>query len=53
MGHQQKSEEAMIGHKDQKEGKYDTKKRITTISWIPFKALPDMYRIIERTMQPS
>ena len=31
-------------------GKYDTKMRITTISWIPFKALPDMYKIIERTM---
>jgi len=51
MGHQQKQEEAHVGHKDRKEGNYDTKKRITTISWIPFKALPDMYRIIERTMK--
>jgi len=51
MGHQQKSEEAKVGHKDGKQGAYDTKKRITTISWIPFKALPDMYRIIERTMK--
>ena len=50
MGHQQKSEEAKIGHKDGNQGNYDTKKRITTISWIPFKALPDMYRIIERSM---
>ncbi len=50
MGHQQKAEEAKVGHKDGKEGAYDTKKRITTISWIPFKALPDMYKIIERTM---
>jgi PKHD-type hydroxylase len=50
MGHQQKQEEAQVGHKDRKEGNYDTKKRITTISWIPFKAMPDMYRIIERTM---
>ena len=50
MGHQQKSEEAKIGT-TKKEGTYDTKKRITTISWIPFKALPDMYRIIERTMK--
>ena len=40
MGHQQKAEEAKVGHKDRKEGNYDTKKRITTISWIPFKALP-------------
>ena len=50
IGHQQKAEEAKVGHKDRKEGNYDTKKRITTISWIPFKALPDMYKIIERTM---
>ena len=51
MGHQQKTQEALIGHQDSKGGKYDTKKRITTISWIPFKAMPDMYRIIERTMK--
>jgi len=50
MGHQQKSEEALVGHKDGSKGKYDTKKRITTISWIPFKALPDMYKMIERSM---
>ena len=51
MGHQQKAEEAKVGHKDGKQGNYDTKKRITTISWIPFKALPDMYKIIDRTMK--
>ena len=51
MGHQQKQEEAEVGHKYKKEGNYDTKKRITTISWIPFKAMPDMYRIIEKTMK--
>ena len=51
MGHQQKSEEAKVGTKEGREGSYDTKKRITTISWIPFKALPDMYQIIERTMK--
>ena len=28
----------------------DTKKRITTISWIPFKDMPEMYRDIEKTM---
>ena len=50
MGHQQKAEEAKIGHKDGKEGAYDTKKRITTISWIPFPAMPEMYKIIERSM---
>ena len=51
MGHQQKAEEAKVGTKEGKQGGYDTKKRITTISWIPFKALPDMYQIIERTMK--
>ena len=51
MGHQQKPEEAKVGTKEGKQGGYDIKKRITTISWIPFKAMPDMYRIIERTMK--
>jgi PKHD-type hydroxylase len=51
MGHQQKSEEAKVGHKEEKGGTYDTKKRITTISWIPFKAMPEMYKRIERTMK--
>ena len=51
MGHQQKQEEAKVGHKEKDGGTYDTKKSITTISWIPFKALPDMYKIIERTMK--
>ena len=50
MGHQQKTQEALVGHKDGPAGAYDTKKRITTISWIPFKALPDMYGAIEKTM---
>ena len=50
MGHQQKAEEEKVGHKNQKGGQHDTKKRITTISWIPFNAMPQMYTIIERTM---
>ena len=50
MGHQQKQVEAQVGHKEEKEGNYDTKKRITTISWIPFKEMPDMYRMIEDAM---
>ena len=51
MGHQQKKEEAKVGHTDTKEGAHDTKKRVTTISWIPFKVLPQMYKIVERTMK--
>ena len=52
-GHQQKAEEAKVGNKEGKQGQADTKMRITTISWIPFKALPEMYRIIERTMKQA
>ena len=51
MGHQQKQEEAKVGTKEGRQGGYDTKKRITTIRWIPFTALPEMYKIIERTMR--
>ena len=50
-GHHQKQEEAKVGHTDTKEGAHDTKKRVTTISWIPFKVLPQMYKIVERTMK--
>jgi PKHD-type hydroxylase len=50
MGHQQKTEEARVGYRNQKEGISDTKMRITTISWIPFSAMPEMYKTIERTM---
>ena len=49
MGHQQPPEKARVGASDKK-SKYDTKMRTTTISWIPFKAMPDMYRTIERSM---
>ena len=51
-GHQQKSEEAKVGF-NVKEGKYDTKKRITTISWIPFNKMPEMYKMIERSMKQA
>ena len=46
-GHQQKTQDAKV---DESYGKYDTKKRNATISWIPFKALPEMYKRIETTM---
>ena len=51
MGHQQPPEEAKVGHKNEKGGKHDTKKRITTISWIPFEKMPQMYKIVDRTMK--
>ena len=47
-GHQFSQEEAKVG--GGKDGKHDTKKRVTTISWIPFKKLPQMYKVIENQL---
>ena len=44
-----KKEEAKVGM-GKLEGGLDSKKRITTISWIPFKDMPEMYKNIEATM---
>ena len=44
-----KKEEAKVGM-GKPEGGLDIKKRITSISWIPFKDMPEMYRDIEATM---
>ena len=45
-----KSETAKVGMGKKPDGGYDPDKRITTISWIPFKEMPDMYKDIEKTM---
>jgi len=47
-----KKETASVGQADESGKGHggDLKKRITTISWIPFKEMPDMYKIIDRTM---
>ena len=45
-GESLKKEQAQVGT-SQPQGKTDTEKRITTISWIPFKKLPEMYQILE------
>ena len=47
-GHQQKPEGAKVG--GGKSGQYDTKKRVTTISWIPFNKMPEMYKVIENQL---
>ena len=47
-GHRQKPEQAKVG--GGKVGKPDTKKRITTISWIPFAKMPEMYKVIENQL---
>ena len=45
-----KKETAAVGMGNPDGSGVDTKKRITTISWIPFKDMPEMYRDIESTM---
>tara|TARA_R100000687_G_scaffold77422_1_gene69947 strand:- start:68 stop:652 length:585 start_codon:yes stop_codon:yes gene_type:complete len=50
IGHQQKAQNAKVGHIEEKEGKHDIKARVTIISWIPFKAMPDIYKTIEECM---
>jgi PKHD-type hydroxylase len=44
-----KAQKAEVGM-SRKKGGYDPKKRITTISWIPFKEMLEMYKDIEATM---
>ena len=45
-----KKETAQVGMGQRPGGGYDPDKRITTISWIPFKEMTEMYRDIEKTM---
>ena len=47
-GHSCAPEKALVG--GGKDGQYDTKKRVTTISWIPFDKLPQMYKVIENQL---
>ena len=49
MGHSLKPEQAKVGG-GKKGGEHDTKKRVTTISWIPFDKMSEMYKTIEATM---
>ena len=46
----QEKETAAVGMGNPKGSGVDPDKRITTISWIPFKEMPEMYRDIEKTM---
>ena len=45
-----KKQTAQVGMGRPEGSGVDPKKRITTISWIPFKEMPEMYRDIEATM---
>ena len=46
MGESLKKEQAQVGS-SLPQGKEDTDKRITTISWLPFDKLPEMYRTLD------
>ena len=50
MGMSLKTENAQVGMGKPEGRGYDPAKRVTTISWIPFKKMPEMYRDIEATM---
>ena len=45
-----KKEIAAVGMGRPEGSGVDPKKRITTIIWIPFKEMPEMYKDIEKTM---
>ena len=48
-GHAEKPEVAQVGM-NKPGGGIDKKKRTTTISWIPFDKLPQMYKVIENQL---
>ena len=52
IGHQQEALNAKVGKPGVGlGGAKDIKMRVTTISWIPFKTMPEMYAMIERSMK--
>jgi len=51
-GHRQKPQKAQVGM-GKPGGGLDTKKRLTTISWIPFKEMPEMYDQVNKFIQKA
>ena len=51
-GRRQPPRQAKVGM-DRPEGGVDTKKRVTTISWIPFKEMEHMYRDLNSFIQKA
>jgi len=51
-GRRQPPQKAMVGM-GKPEGGVDTKKRTTTISWIPFKEMPEMYNDLNNFIQKT
>ena len=52
-GRRQKPRKAQVGMGKKPGGELDTKKRVTTISWIPFKEMPEMYDQINNFIQKA
>ncbi len=51
-GHRQKPQTAQVGM-NKPGGGTDTKKRVTTISWIPFQEMAGMYRDLDKFIQAA
>ena len=51
-GRRQKPQQAQVGM-NKPGGGTDTKKRVTTISWIPFKEMDHMYRDLDKFIQAA
>ena len=51
-GHRQKPQEAQVGM-GKPGGGTDTKKRVTTIGWIPFDEMPEMYKDLNSFIQKA
>ena len=52
-GRRQKPQKAQVGMGQRPGGGLDTKKRVTTIGWIPFKEMPEMYAQVDSFIQKS
>ena len=50
-GRKQKPQKAQVGMGREPGGGLDTEKRVTTISWIPFKEMPEMYNQVNKFIQ--
>ena len=52
-GRRQKPQKAQVGMGRKPGGGLDTKKRVTTIGWIPFKEMPEMYDQVNKFIQAA
>jgi len=52
-GRRQKPQKAQVGMGRKPGGGLDTEKRVTTISWIPFKEMPEMYKDLNKFIQQA